>query len=273
MTAMCSGSWNSIEPTRLRSRIDPVVQPHLTSHANTQAIMASASPPVNLRSWTAPLALTALALTAVALTSGCQQYRVEHHKRPGFYQKASKQELPTEVTLADGTVIKYENPAEAGAIGQVDKTGKVFEPREESEDAQGQKKILLRALLPEHIVVITLTCLRNEEYDLLWEQILAKQTRADYAARARAELEEDSEAGVNPDGRDEFIAFMRKHRHELVATLTRMVTGMSAQDVALDDLGEGVTRCRLRPQIAEPFAFKSLVMVKEDGWLKLLVIQ
>jgi hypothetical protein len=207
------------------------------------------------------------------LLGGCREYRIEHHKRPSFYQKASEVELPSQVVMPDGTIVKYEAPSEQSTLGRSGKdANKTFEARAESEDALGNKVVTVRALLPEHLVVNTLTCMRNQEYDLLWDQVLAKPTKAGYAA---IELDEHDEDDPEPpgDGRDIFIAFMRKHRHELVATLTRMVSGMSGQEVAIEPIADNTLRCRLRPQIAEPFVFKSLDMVKEDGWWKLLVMQ
>ena len=192
------------------------------------------------------------------LLSACQPYRIEHVKRPDFYQKASKEELPSEVRLDDGTIVKYESRFDQSTLG-VGEKGKVFQPREETEDALGRKTITLRAILPEHVLVNTLNCLRNEEYQLLWEQGLAQRTKDNYAEHEQ--------------GEDEFVAFMKKQRHELVATLTRMIAGMSGQEVAIEYPGDGVTRCRLRRQIADPFKFKSVDMVRDDGWLKLLLIQ
>lgn len=212
------------------------------------------------------LLYTAATLFLMVSTS-CKPYRIEYHTRPGFYQKAVKEPLPDEVVLEDGTIIRYVSPNEQtslglNASGKNDKgkaQGKVFQPREETEDLAGNKQVILRAFLPEHVLYNTLTCLRNEEYHLLWEQGLSKKTQEHYAE--------------NEVGEEEFTAFMTKHRHELVATLTRMLAGMSGQEVAIEPLDEGVTRCRLRRQIADPFKFTSVDMVKEDGWLKLLLIE
>lgn len=190
---------------------------------------------------------------------GCKEYRIEHVKRPAFYQKASKEKLPDQVILDDGTIVKYESIEAPRNAESTDKDGqKVFQPREESEDSLGRKTVTLRAIFPEHVVLNTLNCLRNEEYDLLWEQGLSSRTKERY---------DDPEVGV-----EEFTAYMQKYRHDLVASLTRILTGMSGQEVAVEHLGDGVTRCRLRNQYVGDLKFTKIDMVKEDHNLKLLMV-
>ena len=199
-----------------------------------------------------------MVLTAIvmALTgASCREQRTEYHKRPAFYEKASMQKLENEVVLEDGTIIKY-NADRGGTDDRPgDPQGKQFQIRQEHEDGT----VTLSAMLPEHVLANTLTCVRNEEYQLLYEQLLAERTKL-----------ADEEAG---QGAEEFISFFRKNRHELTATLTRMVAGIPAQEVKFGEMGDGVTRCRLRPQIAEPFKFKTVDVVNEGGRLKLLMIR
>lgn len=198
-------------------------------------------------------------IAAVIAGVGCQPYRIQHVKRPGFFQKASKEQLPDEITLDDGTIVKYETieaPSKLGLAGKGD--ARIFLPREEVEDASGQTIVTLRAILPGHVVLNTLNCLRNQEYPLLWEQGLSNRTKENYKK--------------NEQGEEEFTAFMQKHRHELVASLTRILTGLSGQEVAIERIGDGVTRCRLRSQYIGNLKFTKVDMVKEDGNLKLLLI-
>lgn len=187
---------------------------------------------------------------------GCREQRVEYHKRPAFYEKASSEKLPDEVVLSDGTIVKYnalQGPALRAREG--DETSKLFQIREEHEDGT----ITLNALLPEHVLVNALTCVRNQEYQLLYEQLLSEQTKKAY---------EQKEGGI-----EEFLSFFRKNRHDLTGTLTRMVAGLPAQDVNFTSLGHGVTRCKLRPQISAQFKFTTVDVVSEAGTLKLLMIQ
>lgn len=196
------------------------------------------------------------ALAAALALSACKEYRVEHHRRPSFYEKASTQKLTDEVTLDDGTVIKYHSSLSQSTYGSNgDDRFKPFEIRQENEDGS----IQLRAAIPEHVLLNTLTCLRNEEYQLMFDQLLSKQTKDAY-----------EEAGEGFDG---FATFMRKNRHELVASLNRMVAGLPHEEVKISKVDGVVTRCKLRPQVADPYRFKELDVISETEGLKLLMIR
>lgn len=195
-----------------------------------------------------------LLLGAIAALTGCETYRVEHHKRPAFYYKAAMGDLPDEIRLADGTVLKYSTYGEDGGIGtrSSGKGGKPFLIREEMEDGS----IVLRAIVPEHVLVNLLECLRQQEYDLIYEQLLAEETRQQFEAEG--------------DGADGCAAYLKKNRHELVATLTRMVAGFAAQETRFDALGEGLVRCVLRPQHVGKLKYKYFDVTQEGLGLKLL---
>jgi hypothetical protein len=187
---------------------------------------------------------------------GCKPYRVEYVDRPAFYEKASATPLPDEIAMDDGTVVKFRRPSSNTSFGRMGAVGaKPFEVREEHEDGS----VTLHAVVPEHVLVHTAACLSDEEYELLYTQMLASKTRDSYEA--------------DGGGLQGFTEFFRKHRHDLVAMLSRMITGMTHQEVNIRGVGNGVTRCTLRPQIAKPFKFKELDIVKEDQELKLLMIR
>ncbi|MCA9295248.1 MAG: hypothetical protein KC983_02000 [Phycisphaerales bacterium] len=194
---------------------------------------------------------------ASVVTAGCTPYRIEYHQRPDFFQKASDYELPDEVEMEDGTRIVYSEPLRQSTKGNY--TGpkpKRFALREELKDGT----VRLQALTPEHVLINTLICLRREEYQLLWDQMLAERTKSAYA---------ESEGGF-----PSFEQYMRKYRKDLGRTLTRMVAGLPHQEVAIASMGEGITRCVLRPQHAQGFKF-SIVDVErdDDGMMKLLMIK
>jgi len=200
-------------------------------------------------------ARVAFAALALAGLFACQTTRVEHHRRPAFFEKASTQKLENEVVLDDGTVLKFHSSHKQGVVGLQGNDGsKPFQIREEDEEGN----ITLRAVLPEHVLINALACIRNQEYQLMWEQLLADRTRLDY---------EDN------GGFEAFASYLSKNRHDLVATLTRMVAGIPSQEVSFTRLDDVVTRCRLRPQIAEGFRFKIVDVAKEMGELKLATIQ
>jgi hypothetical protein len=206
-----------------------------------------------------PGATLSVISVVVALGPGCREYRVEYHQRPAFYEKAAS-DLPAEITLEDGTIVKYNSNVAQSTLGRSgDNKHAPFEIRQETQAPDGKTVVTLRALLPEHVLANTLTCVQKEEYQLLFEQMLAERTKTAYAEQEQ--------------GLEEFETFFRTHRHDLAATLTRMVAGLPTQEVSIMPLGDGVTRCKLRPQIADPFKFKIVDVVKEGQQFRLLMIR
>lgn len=198
----------------------------------------------------------ALAALAAGLAAGCQPYRVEYHRRPDFHRKAAGGALPNRVTLPDGTVIVYESEHGPDGLAGADGEGaNLFQPREETEDGQ----IILRAILPEHVVVNTLWCIQQERYDLLWDQMLSEHTRLEYENIGQ--------------GSEEFSQFFARHREELAMMLSRMVLGLAGDQVLIDPRGQGVIRLKLRASIASQFRFKSVYVINEGLGLKLLLIK
>ncbi len=199
-----------------------------------------------------PAAVAGLLVVLQALV-GCEQYRVEHHKRPSFFQRASMGKLPDEVRMADGTVVRYSTYEEKGGGKTARAPGRApLQIREEHDDGT----VTLRCMVPEHVLVNFLECLRNQEYELVWEQLLSEHTRQQF--------QEDG------SGVDACVAYLRRNRHDLVATLTRMVAGLAAQETRFDSMGDGRTRCVLRPQHVGKLKYKYFDLTREGIELRLL---
>ena len=194
-------------------------------------------------------------LVSVALTlAACETYRVEYHRRPAFYKSAAVGQLADRVTLEDGTVLVYTTRGAVQDSGQGG-SGERFQVREELDDGT----IILRAMLPQHVLANTMTCLRNQEYELIWDQLLSKQTKHSYELRDQ--------------GYDQFAAFFKVNRLELGATLTRMMLGLSRGESYMENMGGGVILYRFHPRIASEFEFKTVKVIAEGGGLKLLIIE
>jgi hypothetical protein len=195
-----------------------------------------------------------IALAGLAVCA-CSTYRVEYHKRPGYYSAVGGRQAD-EVTLDDGTVLVFKTrQATEGLSSHGGGSGERFQIREEREDGT----IVLRALLPQHVLANTLTCLRNQEYDLIWEQLLAERTRRAYELR--------------DEGFEEFEAFCSSQRNELAATLTRMLLGLARGEAYMENVGGGIVRFRLHPRVASEFRFKTAEVIGEGGGLRLLIIR
>ena len=194
------------------------------------------------------------------LVGGCGSYRIEYHTRPSYYKNAMTGATQDRVTLADGTVLVFTSRAvfdDAGdnSDGIGDGPSERFQIRQEFDDGT----IVLRAFLPQHVLANTMTCLRNQEYELIWEQLLSEQTRRSYKAR-----EQDY---------DDFAAFFAANRLELAATLTRLMLGLTRGESFMSNDGSGVVRFYFHPRIGREFDFKTVEVVAEGGGLKLLMIK
>ncbi len=208
-----------------------------------------------MSSGTVKAGMVALGLVAFTLaTAGCQTYRVEYHRRPAFYKSAAVGQLEDRVTLEDGTVLVYTTRGASQDTGD-GASGERFQIREELDDGT----IILRAMLPQHVLANTMTCLRNQEYELIWDQLLSKQTKHSYE--------------LHDQGYDQFAAFFRANRLELGATLTRMMLGLSRGESYMENMGGGVILFRFHPRIASQFEFRTVKVVAEGGGLKLLIIK
>lgn len=198
------------------------------------------------------MALLAPAMLPTLLA--CEPYRIEHRTRPAFYSAASESPLPSEFELPSGTKVVYTESRPTG-FGEADPDAELFTIRKEDEGGE----VTLCCVLPEHVVANTMTCLRNEEYELMWEQLLAKRTRDAYKAEGQ--------------GLPEFAEFMSSERPEIMQTLNRMSFGFFGQDVVVRPTGGGGLEARFGPRLASEFRFTVVEMCLEDGGLKLVMIK
>lgn len=203
---------------------------------------------------TTPGVAAAASILALSLLSGCEPYRVEYVQVPKFYERAMEGGVPDRIVMPDGTVRVYVVGDDDDGVRRMT-GGKTFQPREELDDGS----VVIRSVIPEHVLVNLLACLNNEEYDLIWEQMLSEHTKLAYAAEGQ--------------GPEEFTAFMVKHRLELARTINRMILGLPRSEVVTDNLGGGSIRMRFHPTVGEQFTFRQVTIVGEDFGLKLLMIE
>ena len=230
-----------------------------------------------------------LAAVGVLGAVGCTPQVTEYHRRPGFYRLATEGDLPDEFVDDNGRTVKFIEdgllPSEqirqdreraereeasrkrreaeweaAVARGEnpppLDAPLPVFKSREELDDGT----VVLRALFPDHVLANTMTCLRNQEYQLLWDQVLAEVTKEEY-------LERDM-------GPEEFAAFCAKNRSEMMTTLHRMNFGYyGGSDVLIDTFEDRSVRIRFSPQLGRQFVFREVLVVMERNNMKLKLIR
>ncbi len=199
-------------------------------------------------------------IAIMSVVGGCESYRVEYHTRPAYYRNVTSGAMQDSVTLEDGTVLVFTSRDLSGdegddSVGMGNVPSERVRIREELDDGT----IVLRAFLPQHVLANTMTCLRNQEYELIWEQLLSEQTKRSYEAREQ--------------GYEEFAVFFTANRLELAATLTRLMLGLSRGESFMGNVGDGVVRFYFHPRIGSEFEFKTVEVVAEGGSLKLLMIK
>lgn len=204
------------------------------------------------------------AIAGASLT-GCTPYRIEYVPRPAWYAKASATPLPDRIVEDDGTVVIFYDPAEGHPRDRgkqvAEEGGKTLELRETNDEGE----VVLRALRPEHVVGHLLTCLRNEEYRLLWDQLLSERTKVAY-----------QEQGLDYEA---FAAWCDAWRVDLARLLNRMTLGFPANEVVVEQTGNDVLRIRLWPHIgiqpdgSSRYKFTYVDIVREDFGLKLLMVR
>lgn len=162
----------------------------------------------------------------------------------------------TSATTADGTEIRWIDRDERRLEGFEQTIGdERLRIREEQEDGS----VTLQCLLPVHVVVNALECLRRGEYRVIWEQLISRDQRAWYERQGQ-------------DGYENFLAFFRENRNEIAAMLNRMHVGKVYGEVVAETGPDGGSM-RLRPDVARDFRFAEIVLVREGRYLKLADIR
>ena len=190
---------------------------------------------------------------------GCTPYRIEYHKRPSFYKQATDQDLPDEVTLEDGTIVRFIEQDASASIARDD----AALPDDSTESMirirSDDGAVTLHAHAPQHVLAHAKRGIRQREYQLLWDQLLADRTKAAYARDGK--------------GFSDFAAFCEANRPAMMETFNRMGFGLFSPDVIQESLGTDGFRYRLHPRLGDQFAFTEFDVVRESSGMKWLIIR
>jgi hypothetical protein len=212
--------------------------------------------------------LRSVMLCAIMLLSlGCETYRVEYHSRPAFYRQAAAGELSDRVQLDDGTVIVYREHDP-----QRTHRREVSQPRRQAEESNGEERrqfkiredkddgsVVLRALMPEHVLANFITCLQEEEYELLYHQLLSKHTRRAWEAEGNTV--------------EDFEDYFAQHRAHMIRTANLIFLGLTSHETQMIHDGPDVIELRLLPQYSRDLRFRRIRMIMEDDGMKLINIR
>lgn len=212
-------------------------------------------------------------LAACCCLTACAPQRVEYRYRPAYMADPS---APKEVILPDGTKVIFVDqepggttidrslgrtapPAGAVPEPQLGPDGKplptkVFEPRETDDDGN----VILRNLMPEHVVANAMTCIRNEEYQLMWDQLLAPEARAAY-----------ERAGGYPA----FEGWCKQNRRATLELLNRMRFNALGSDIAMTRVGPNRMRATVSPHLWNQFQLRVVEFEQTPDGMKLLSIR
>lgn len=204
---------------------------------------------------------TCVILAAVCLMlTACETYRIEHRRLPSYYWQASEHEIPNRITLDDGTVVVQEpiNPRRRRA-GEADadngNSSGGFSIREERDDGT----VILHAPDPEHVLRHLLGCLQNEEYDLIYEQLLSTPSR---------EVWESQDKTI-----DDFAAYFMRHRRDLARTVHRLTLGLTHNETYTRQIDRNVIEFQLTPRVAEGLEFSRVRVLIEPEGCRLVTIR
>lgn len=195
-------------------------------------------------------------LAWIPLLLSCEETRVQYRKTPAFYGRMADVQGLEGGQTRDGTEIRFVQRESNTLEGFKDHTGKAFYMREVRSDGS----TALNALAPEHVLFNTLDCLANQEYELLWDEMISESTRAWYD-------------GEESGGKDACLEFFRVNRKEISAMLNRMKGGMHLGEVVRSEPEPGLLRLRLTRQIAHQFVFTELDTRWENGKYVLVMIR
>lgn len=199
------------------------------------------------------------------LHAACE--RVEYVHRPAFYAEASGRPLEETWTKPDGTRVVVSNKRRGEEEGpkrlQVMKVEILNETDEEREEREKREKeegitelqtreehddgtVTLRAWTTDQVLAHLMTCLRNEEYDALYEQMLDPEVRKNWEA-----------AGGGLEAWREFCIL---NRRDVMAMVNRMSFSLLGGDVVVEKCGTDRLRTRFSPRLEQQFKFRSIEM-------------
>ncbi|MCP4838983.1 MAG: hypothetical protein GY894_06445 [Planctomycetes bacterium] len=198
-----------------------------------------------------PCRLSILTLIVAAVSIGCETKRVEYRKRPAWMSIMGGDQAAVSVR-EDGTEVHWIEDRSRELHG-FEQTigGEQVRIRTDHEDGT----IELRTVLPMHLVVNLLECLRRSEYRVIWTQLISSEQRDWYEARGDG-------------GYDEFLSWFQRHRKDLATLLNRMHAGKVFGEVMIST-GDEYGTVGLRPNVAYDFKLNGINITREDGEWKI----
>jgi hypothetical protein len=187
------------------------------------------------------------------LLAGCKTQKIEYRTRPTWHN-AMNSDLPNQTMQSDGTIIKFASSSKSAS----NRVNKYLATLKLAETDEVTGKTTLRAVLPTHVFTQALTCLRDRNWELLFEQVISENSKSYYNSL-------DDELAT-------FNKFLEDNRHEIAKTLQRISKGRSSGDVRIEKNGNK-TIYYFSPQVSVNYIFNKVTLIQESQLLKLHSIE
>ena len=190
----------------------------------------------------------------ICLCVGCETYTVEYRKRPEYYANWGD-EVPDRLVREDGTVVMYNADPKEGDPGAP------IGPQRSPWIERDNGTIEIDARTPEEMLAVILQCLQSKRWDVMWEQVLAEQTRLAY--------------DTNSNSKDAFKAEMERKRVKMARTLNRMIAALGTHEVIMESAGPNALRIRLWPQTVREakLDIKEVILIEENFGIRLATVR
>jgi len=185
--------------------------------------------------------------------TGCATEKIEFRTRPAWHYSLNNS-LDNNIIREDGTIVKYASVSGENSTAVQQYLDSI--ELQEVDELTGE--ITLRAVLPEHVLSQFLTCLRDRNWDLLYEQVLSSEARNYFESRE--------------NGLEYFQAFFDTNRRDIAKLLQRMIKGSAFGDVRQFDDGR-FTIIAITTHSAKDYRFKKVTLVRENEFLKLYSLE
>lgn len=197
-----------------------------------------------------------------AIGSGCAVERTEYHYRSQSMADAMGRPVNETYVKPDGTIVIYsakqpqisKDTDEHMASPTPDKDLPEIDLREKKNNGD----VVLRATFPEQVVDHMLECVRNEEYDLIWNQLLSTQAKKDLEPRG----------GINY-----FKTFFQVNRKEVMSTLNCMKINFKNGHVMIHKNDDTHMSAQLDSTLRTSYQFTLLEFESTPTGMKLVSIR
>ena len=195
---------------------------------------------------------------------GCAEERTEYHYRSQAEADAIGRPVDETFVKADGTKVVYSSKrrekinVQGSNAGAGSTTTAVEMPPVDLREKKASGEVILRATFPEQVVDHLAECVRNEEYDLIWNQLLSAGAKSDLEGRG---------------GRKYFTTFFTTNRKEVMATLNCMKINFKNGHVIIRKSDDTHMMAQLDSTLRKNYKFTTMEFESTPTGMKLVSIR